>query len=143
MSRVINTDNPGKRRNQLMRTSAELLRRLSQKDKIDDEAKDMLALLIFSLRQIDQGIDDSARAWEKRDYWIKAEEFRQRWHWAGLMADELNSIVIAENWQKLPALMAKLLPRFADIKITKLTRKENIWDGCYARLMDERPSHEH
>ena len=31
MSRVINTDGPGKRRNQLMRTCAELLRRLSQK----------------------------------------------------------------------------------------------------------------
>ena len=81
MSRVINTDSTGKKRNQNMRTGAELLRHLSQKNTIDDEAKDMLALLIYCLREIDEGIDSSAQAWEKRDYWMKAEEFRQRWRW--------------------------------------------------------------
>ena len=78
MSRVINTDGPGKRRNQLMRTCAELLRRLSQKQEIDADSKDMLALLTYCLREIEAGIDESALAWEKRDYWMKAEEFRQR-----------------------------------------------------------------
>ncbi|MDX1994927.1 MAG: hypothetical protein SF029_21270 [bacterium] len=139
MSRVINTDGPGKKRNQLMRTSAELLRRLSQKQDIDDEAKDMLALLVFSLREIDEGIDESALAWEKRDYWVKAEEFRKRWAWAGLMSSDLQTLVLKAEWNRLPQMMIKLLPYFADVKITKLTRKDDLWQGSYARLVSENP----
>ncbi len=139
MSRVINTDSAGKKRNQNMRTGAELLRHLSQKTAIDEEVKDMVALLVYCLREIDEGIDVSARAWEKRDYWMKAEEFRQRWHWAGDMADELQALVYEDAWQRLPELMIKLLPRFSDIKINKFMRKPSMWQGCYAQLMREKP----
>lgn len=137
MGRVINTDSPGKRRNQLMRTSAELLRHLSQKNDIDDEAKDMLALLVFCLREISDGIDESTVAWEKRDYWVKAEEFRQRWNWTSALAAELHALIKAENWGQLPGVIVKLFPHFADIKVTKFTRKPSLWKGCYDRLQQE------
>lgn len=140
MSRVINTDGPGKKRNQLMRTSAELLRRLSQKPAIDDDAKDMLAAVVFCLREIDEGIEDSSKAWEKRDYWMKAEEFRQRWAWAGKAADELKALIFSEDWATLPTQMVKLLPHFADIKITKYTRDESSWANAYNQLAEEKPA---
>lgn len=140
MSRVINTDSPGKRRNQLMRTAAELLRHLSQKPEIDEEAKDMLALLVFCLRQIDEGIDESARAWEKRDYWMKSEEFRQRWRWAGEMAAQLELIVAEQKWDQMPQMMIKLVPHFADITVNKFTRKPSLWKGAYERLLNDRRS---
>lgn len=140
MSRVINTDSTGKQRNQLMRTAAELLRRLSQKADIDQEVKDMAAMLVYCFREIEEGIDQSAAAWEKRDYWMKAEELRQRWSWPGDVADQLQAIIYNDNWAQLPPLMIKLLPRIADIKITKLTRKESLWQGAYDRLMCEKPS---
>lgn len=140
MSRVINPDNPGKKRNQLMRTGAELLRRLSQKPAIDDEAKDMLAMLVFCLREIDDGIEESSKAWEKRDYWMKAEEFRQRWAWSGAAADELKSLIFQENWAALPPYMLKLFPRFAEIKVTKYTRDESTWAQAYDRLIREKPA---
>jgi hypothetical protein len=139
MSRVINPDSTGKQRNQLMRTAAEILRRLSQKSDIDAEVKDMVATLVFCFREIDEGIDQSAAAWEKRDYWVKAEEFRQRWSWAGDMADQLKNLIYTESWQNMPQIMVKLLPRVADIKITKMTRKESEWQGNYDRLMREKP----
>ena len=137
MSRVINTDSPGKRRNQLMRTCAELIRHLSQKQDIDAEARDMLALLVYCLREIAAGIDESARAWEKRDYWIKAEEFRQRWGWADRYATELDALVRAEDWQRLPEMMIRLVPHFSDITINKFTRKATLWQGAYERLLSE------
>ncbi len=83
MSRVVNVDSTGKNRNRLMRTAAELLRHLSQKADLDGEAKDMAAHLIYCLRGIDDGIEASAMVWEKRDYWLKADQLRQRWAWAG------------------------------------------------------------
>lgn len=140
MSRVINTNSPGKRRNQIMRTAAELLRHLSQKQTIDEDTKDMLAMLVYCLRDIEAGIDESAIAWEKRDYWMKAEEFRERWRWAGELAGGLELLVLSESWQDLPLMMIKLLPHFSEIKINKFTRKETVWKGCYHQLLNETAS---
>ena len=139
MSRVINTDSTGKKRNQLMRTSAELLRHLSQKNAVDTETKDMIALLVYCLREIDDGIDQSAAAWEKRDYWMKAEEFRERWRWVGMMADDLQRMVFEDRWDQLPELMVSLFPHFSSIKVNKFMRKPSLWQGCYDRLMQEKP----
>lgn len=140
MGRVINTDSSGKQRNALMRTAAEILRRLSQKSEIDNEVRDMASALVFLFREIDEGIETSAAAWEKRDYWMKAEELRQRWSWPGRTAEQLADIVFTENWGLLPQQIVKLLPYFNDIKITKLTRNESEWAGSHLRLMGERPT---
>lgn len=140
MSRVINTDSPGKRRNYHMRTCAEIIRRLSQKNAVDKDSKNMLAHLVFSLREIDAGIDESARAWEKRDYWIKAEEFRERWRWAGLCAGQLTEMIFEERWDDLPMMMMKLVPHFSDIKVNKLTRGEILWSNSYETLLEEKAS---
>ena len=139
MSRIVKLDGPGKIRNQLMRTSAEVIRQLSQKTELDEEACDMAALLVYCLREIDAGIDDSALAWEKRDYWVKAEQFRARWAWAGKAADELNMIIMRGSWEQLPILLARLLPHFTEIKIVKLTRNSSLWQGAYQRLLAEQP----
>jgi hypothetical protein len=140
MGRVINTDSTGKKRNQNMRTVAEILRRLSQKNTVDDEVRDMAAMLVFCFREVDEGIEQSAEVWEKRDYWMKAEEFRKRWSWAGAMADEIQAMIYKDDWSQLPQIVVKLLPRVSDIKITKLTRKESLWEGSYQRLIAEKPS---
>lgn len=137
MSRVVNTDSPGKRRNQHMRSCAELLRHLSQKSSMDAEARDMLAALIFVLNEIEDGLEESAAAWEKRDYWIKAEQFRQRWSWVGLHRDELRSLMQEEAWNDIPTQIVSLLPHFADIKVVKFTRTSALWDGMYEKLLQE------
>ena len=139
MGRVINTDSTGKQRNQTMRTVAEILRRLSQKQTVDDEVCNMTAMLVYCFREIEAGIDQSATAWEKRDYWVKSEELRQRWMWVGDMADQLRNMIYSEQWTLLPPIMLKLLPRVADIKITKMTRDISFWDGVYDKLMQEKP----
>lgn len=138
MSRVINTDSTGKHRAQHMRLAAEILRRLSQKPEIDAEAKDMVARLVYAFRDVDDGIEQSAGVWDNRDYYMKAEELRRRWHWAKQMAVDLQSLVYREAWSELPTVLVKLLPHVSDITVTKFTRKESEWDGAYMRLMGER-----
>ncbi len=137
MTRVINVDSPGKLRSQLMRTAAEVIRRLSLKYEVDDEARDMTALLVYCFREIDVGIDESVRAWEKRDYWVKAEKFRLQWAWVRQAAADLDRIVETETWDLLPSTLIRLLPQFSDIKIAKFTRKPSLWHGTYQRLLQE------
>lgn len=137
MGRVIQTASTGKTRNQLRRTIAELLRRLSQKQGIDDDAKDMVAAIVYCLRGIDAGIESSAAAWEKRDYWLKADSFRMEWQWVSDTADQLTDMMQADDWDSLPQIMVTLIPRFADIKVAKFTRKPDTWEGAHSELMAE------
>lgn len=137
MSRVVNPDNAGKLRNQHMRLAAEVLRLLSQKPELDAEAKDMAATLVICFREIEDGIEESMVAWEKRNYWNKVEEFRRQWVWVGLAAARLEKLLKEEGWDQLPAQLVALMPRFAEITINKMTRKADAWQGNYERLKQE------
>ncbi|MCU0511149.1 MAG: hypothetical protein MUE40_01120 [Anaerolineae bacterium] len=139
MARVINTNSPQKRRNHLMRTIAEILRGLGQKHSIDDEARDMAATIVFCLRDIDDTINESIQAWEKRNYYKKADDFQEKWWWAAQYALRVEKLVREAKWEDLPAVMMKLFPYFAEIEINKPMRDEKDWLGGYDKLMAEPP----
>jgi hypothetical protein len=138
VTRLVNAVNPSTERNQLRRTVAEALRHLMGKKKIDEESKDLVALIVYSLRSIAQGVDQSACAWEKRDYFVKADKFRMEWAWAEKSANRLEMILRGELWGELPLALAELAPRFSDITITKFVRTEALWQGRYRQLMLEK-----
>ncbi len=134
----MNGPNPSVERNQLRRTISEALRHLLAKKKLDDESKDLVALIVYSLRGIAQGVDQSARAWEKRDYYVKADKFRMDWAWAEKSANRLEVILRGELWNELPVALAELAPKFSDITVTKFVRTEALWQGRYKQLMAEK-----
>lgn len=137
MSRVISMDSPGKMRSQYRRTIAEALRRLSQKPQLDEEAKDLAALIVFCLQGIADTIDQAIDAWERRDYFMKAERFREQWRWLEPTADELGGVIYEGQWDQLPGVLARLMPHFADVKVKQMTRKSTLWEGAYERFMHE------
>lgn len=138
MARVINTNSPGKRRGAHMRTIAEILRRLSQQQDINEETRDLAAALVYCLRAIDLTVEESMSAWEKRGYWKKSDDFQQKWWWASLKAKSLEELIKADDWDKLPDAMISLFPHVADIQISRMTRDPEAWQGAYKRLMQER-----
>lgn len=137
MGRVINTNSPGKRRSHSMRTIAELLRRLAQQQGVDDDTRDMMAMIVYCLRDIDASILESIEAWEKRGYWQKADKFQQEWFWSGQMARKVEKLVLNDDWETLPDVLMQLFPHFADIEINKMTRKPDLWSGAYDELRAE------
>lgn len=140
MSRITYSDGtPTQKRNSLRRAIAEILRRLSSKPGLDAESKDMLAFIALALRDIADGIDRSAAAWEKRDYYVKADQFRREWEWAAPAAERLRAALREERWNDVLAELAGLAPRFADVRVTNLTRPASLWQGCYARLKSSAP----
>lgn len=137
MPRIINTANPGKLRNQERRTIAELLRRLMGKRTLDDEARDMAAAIVYSLRAIEATIDVTTEAWEKRNYFLKADRFRLEWEWVRPAADRLEALIRRGDWERLPEEMVGLMPRFGDVKVSKFTRQPETWQSCYRLLLSE------
>jgi len=131
MSRIISTEGPGKIRNQHRRTIAEALRRLSQKSQLDDEAKDLAAIIVFSMHAIADTVDQTIDAWERRNYYLKAERFREKWRWLEPITDELSAVVGGSSEGP------RLTPHFADIKIRQMTRKPVLWQGAYEKFIQE------
>lgn len=140
MSRVIHVDNPGKRRNHARRSIAEILRFMSRKTQVDGQVRDMAAMTVFLLREIKETVDESAAAWEKRDYWMKAERFARDYLWIPEMAANIEDVVRHEAWDLLPELLGDLAPHFDDIKIKSMTRKPDQWQGAYEKLLATPPS---
>lgn len=136
MTRIIYTESPGKTRHHYRRSIAEMLRRLSQKDRIDQEAKDQAAVIVLCLQGIAETVDQTVGAWEKRDYWMKAERFQREWTWVDPMADKLAGIIHEGRWHDLPEVMAELFPRFGDITVKRMTRSEEFWERAYEKLME-------
>ena len=108
MSRVISTHPPGRERHKLRRTIAEALRRLAEKPGLDGEARDLTAHIVFSLWGIDDTVERAAVAWEKRNYYLKADRFRSEWAWAGRIANRLEEALRGEQWDGLHLLLADL-----------------------------------
>ena len=139
MGRVINTNNPGKIRNANRRLIAELLQRMGRKKEVDAETRNMAAAIVFALREIYATCQTTAAAWEKRDYWIKAERFLRDWDWSVTHAANLEDVIREEAWDLLPQLLMDLFPHFADIQVKTLTKKPAEWRGAEARLLQEPP----
>ncbi|HEX7072085.1 MAG TPA: hypothetical protein VF190_14830 [Rhodothermales bacterium] len=138
MARIISTgETPAKVRNAHMRSCAEVLRLLAQRASFGAEEMDMVAFLVFSLRGIYQTIEDSAGAWDERDYWKKAEELRARWSWSRRAADELERIVREERWSDVPATLVALVPHFNDVTVVSITRDSDWWCGALRALLRE------
>lgn len=136
MSRITHIDGtPTQQRNAIRRAIAEILRHLSTKQAIDPEAKDMLAFIVFGLRSMDQSIDQSATAWEKRDYYIKADQLRREWLWLPGAAERMEEILRSDDYRTAPLELAGLAARFSDIKVTTFTKSPVLWQGAYKRLL--------
>ena len=137
MGRLVTTDSTGTQRARLRRTIAEALKRLMAKGELDEEAKDLAALIVFVLREIAAGVEKSAAAWDKRHYYIKADRLRADWDWTDRFADRLANLLVVEDWARVPVALAQLAPRFADVSVVKLTRSSTLWEGAHARLVEQ------
>ena len=140
MSRVINTNNPGKVRSANMRTIAEFLRLVGGKKEIDAEAKDILAALVFLMREIHGSAQVTVQAWEKRGYWMKADRFMREWEWSAEMAANLEDVIRNDAWDLIPRLLAELAPQTAGVQIKSMTRSPSSWRGAYQKLLAGPPS---
>jgi hypothetical protein len=135
VGRIVNTNSPGKIRNRHRRTVAELLRRLSQRQVVDEETKDLVAAIIFALRGIHVSVLQTVEAWEKRDFWTKADRFLRQWEWTLPLAQTLEESLHRDEWSELPQTMASLMPHFVDIEMKKMTRPPSLWQGAYRRFL--------
>jgi hypothetical protein len=107
---------------------------MAKMSEVTSEAKDMAAFIALALQSIAEGIDSSVAAWEKRDYWVKADKFRMEWMWAGQIAGKMKSAVLTDDWAAIAALMPQIASKFSSIVVSDNHRLGKPWQGAYTLL---------
>ena len=134
MGRVINPDSAGKQRTQLVKATALAGRELIHKTQLDDEFLDLAAFMIIALNTIFDSIDPSVQAWEKRGYWVKADQFRMEWTWTQKLSKEMYDNWQAKDWPSVVQAAVKVLQKLDDVKISPHHRMGKPWEGARLKL---------
>jgi len=134
MSRVINPDSVGNLRTQLIKGIVLSIRELARQTGTGAETRDIAAFIAIALKTISDGIDVSVTAWEKRDYWIKADKFRMEWIWTGATAEKMRNAVLSDDWATVASLSAQIAQKFNKIQVSENHRLGRPWVGSFDRL---------
>lgn len=134
MSPIINPDSAGKERTRLSKAIVLAVRQLAKQSQVTQEARDLAAFIAMALRIISDGIDVSVAAWEKRDYWIKADKFRMEWTWTGQFADKMKTAVLTDDWGTVAMLSAQIAQKFGKIVVSENNRLGKPWVGAFQKM---------
>ncbi len=134
MSRVINPDFVGKERTRLTKSIVLCIRELAKQSKVTPETKDMASFIALALQSISDGVDVSVAAWEKRDYWVKADKFRMEWMWTGQFAEKMKTAVLTDDWATIASLMPQIASRLNKVEVSDNHRLGKPWENAYALL---------
>lgn len=134
MSRVINPQSSGKERIQYQRAIILALRELMIKSDIDASTYDLAAFIVLMLKAIDQSVDQSVIAWEKRGYWIKADRFRQEWHWAATLGERMEAALTSGDWVDAGTVSALILSKLSKVEVPKRHGLGTPWVGSWEKL---------
>ena len=142
MSRLINPDGVGTQRNRLCKAVLLTLRELATKQDIDDEARDMAAFIALCLEKVIATVEVTVLAWEKRDYWVKADRFQYEWSWAQSKSEAVRQAVLRNDWGELAQLMPEIAakPQLVKIKLPKRNTIGTAWQGAFQRLRETQPT---
>jgi hypothetical protein len=131
---VINPDSAGKQRTQFVKATALAGRELIHKTELDDEFLDLAAFMILALKAIYDSIDPSVLAWEKRGYWVKADQFRMEWTWTDKLGKEMYQNWQVKDWPAIVQTAVKVLQKVGDVKISAHHRMGKPWEGARLKL---------
>ena len=134
LSRVINPETASRDRTQYQRAIILALRELMGQSEVSSATYDLAAFVIIMLEEIDNSIERSVIAWEKRGYWLKADRFRQEWLWAGDLARRMRSAMLLDDWAQVGILSAQVASKLGKVKIPVRHGLGTPWVGAWAKL---------
>ena len=134
MSRVINIDGVGKERAYLTKAIVAAIRELSKQKDLGIDARDLVAFIIFSLDHIYISIDSSVAAWEKRDYWVKADHFRYEWAWTGKTSERLRDALFSDDRGAIAHLIGEIGQKLIKVNVSEKNHLGTPWIGSWDEL---------
>lgn len=135
MGRLINTEGAGKERNHLSRAVVLALRELMRQAEPDEKSKDLAAFIALALLQINNTVEASVAAWEKKGYWVKADRYRMEWSWAERFGNRMKKATLNGDWASVAGTAAQVGQKLMSIEVPIRNRLGTPWVGAWQTLM--------
>jgi len=117
LGRIINTEGAGKERNHLSRAVVLALRELMRQSEPDDKSKDLAAFIALALLQINDTVEASVAAWEKKGYWVKADRYRMEWSWAERYGAQMKKATLTGNWASVAGTSVQVAQKLMSVEV--------------------------
>ncbi len=134
MGRVINPEGAGKERNKLVKTIVLAMRELMRQSAPDEHSRDLAAYIATSLLEINETVEASVGAWEKKGYWVKADRFRMEWIWTERVGKQMRDAVLNDDWATIAMTIAQLGGKLNNVDVPARNRLGTPWDGAFQQL---------
>lgn len=126
-------NDPGTIRKHACQELLYLVRQLAMQTAIDQNTKDMLARVLALLGEVNQTVETTIKAWEKRDFWLRADQFQREWGWASRVHANVEKILVEDSWENTPFVLADLGSKLSQTKY-ELPKRMNFtenWKNQY------------
>jgi hypothetical protein len=133
LSRIITVEGTGVERTRLTKSIVVALRELMKQKEPDAHSYDLVAYISLALLQIDANIEKTVVAWEKKDYWLKADKFRMQWSWAKGAGERIGSALESGDWATIAMQAALIGQKLISIKVSDNHRLGAPWVGAWKK----------
>jgi hypothetical protein len=111
---------------------AQALRAVGQRPGVTDaEARDVLAFLALSLAELNESVEETAGAWERREYWLKADHFRLEWAWISAILGRLEAALRLGDLGQASACGMELAKVLSDRHHRTRDSSASPWRGAW------------
>jgi hypothetical protein len=87
--------------------------------------------------EVEKTIDESVRPWEKREYWVKADAFREDWAWVKDLRKKLLAKFNTNDWQSMEWEIEDLREKLSLVEPLKRIEHQEFWKGAYQTLNEK------
>ena len=110
------------------------MRELMRQSEPNAASRDLAAYIALALLEINETIETSVVAWEKKGYWVKADRFRMDWAWAGRIGGQMRDAVINDDWASIAMLVAQLGGKLNGVDVPVRHKLGTPWEGAWGQL---------
>ena len=136
MTTIKGSENGAVLRNRLSKSIVKALRLLMQKQEPDEESRDLAAFIVLALEKIAESVETTASAWEKRDYWLKADRFRQDWAWCEARSQALAAALQSDDWAGVAQELALIGQALRGVEVSTNNRIGKPWVGAWEKFSE-------
>jgi hypothetical protein len=132
VSRVVRAEAAKRVRERHLAAAGLALEGLERADLDAEERRDRLAFVSLTLAEVQRSVEQTAEAWEKRGYWVKADRFRADWAWLPGPLRELDEILASEHLAAAPRILPRLGGHIPQAS-ARLRASGALWHGAWDR----------
>ena len=137
MGRLIQTERAGTERNRLVKSVVAALRELANGVEVNSQTRDAAAYIGLALLEINDTVEKTVQAWEKRDYWVKADRFRMEWRWAGELGERMVASLRQEDWGSVAVTSARIGEKLKSVELAPNHRLGRPWVGAWEKFIEK------